>query len=312
MLHVAARLRGAQTEYFLSRILEGKGVSVHRFQTTEELLTLAQRFNLDLVFIGASGSESDDMMRALEMVRTIKNHTYLAVIPTVLYHPRPDDHAVAAAYENGAEEVFSDNVAAHITRVKTTMLMQRSLRDLAVNPSSRLPGPAIIEKEIERQIELGQQFAVCYADLDNFKAFNDYYGYYYGDRVIQLTSRIIKDVVFDLCREGFVGHIGGDDFIFIIPDELVVGICENIIRTFDTIIPYRYHEDDRRRGYIITRNRRDEEETYGIMTVSIAVVVNKGMMFTHVGELSRMLADLKKYAKTLPGSNYVVERRRKY
>ncbi|MFH1699243.1 MAG: GGDEF domain-containing protein [Candidatus Zixiibacteriota bacterium] len=312
MLHIACHTQGTQAEFFLSRIIEGKKASMHRFSTVEELLTLAQRFTLDLAYMGTSGSGDGSIINILEMVRRIKDHTYLAILPTILYQPRPEDNSLTAAFENGAEEFFTDEIPMNIARTKTVMIINRAIRDLSVNPSSRLPGPGIIELEIERQIELGQQFAVCYADLDNFKAFNDYYGYYYGDRVVRLTSRIIKDVVFDLCREGFVGHIGGDDFIFIIPGDMVPKICENILRTFDTFIPFRYAPDDRERGYIITKNRSDEEEKFEIMTLSIAVVINKGKMFKHVGELSHMLADLKKYTKSLKGSNYVIERRKKY
>lgn len=312
MRHVAVHIDGTAAEYFLARILEGTRVSRHYFHTVEELLTLAQRFALDLIFIGNSGADDDPVFGILDTVRAIKSHTYLSIIPTILYHPRPTDTTLLAAYESGAEEFYSDAVPVRIARVKTGMLIQRAMRDLAVNPSTRLPGPGLIDQEIDRQIRMEQQFAVCYADLDNFKAYNDYYGYYYGDRVIRLTARIIKDVVFDLCHEGFVGHIGGDDFIVVIPADLVPRICEGILRTFDLIIPYRYQPEDRRRGYIITGNRRGESEKFAIMTLSIAVVVNKGRMFAHVGEMSHMLADLKKYTKSLTGSNYVVERRRKY
>ena len=312
MKHVAIHITGAKAEYYLTRILEESHVSLHRFTTLEELLTLAQRFSLDLIFMGTGEGEDSELMRLLEMTRRIKDHTFLAIAPTVLYHPHPDDNDLTAAFENGAEEVFSDAIPPHIAKVKTSMIIARAIRDLSVNPSSRLPGPAAIEREIEHQIELEQQFAVCYADLDNFKAFNDFYGYYYGDRVIKLSARIIKDVVFDVCREGFVGHIGGDDFIFIIPSDLVPSICEHIIRTFDTIIPYRYADEDRQRGYIITKNRDDKDQSFEIMTLSIAVVINRGKMFKHVGEMSHMLADLKKYTKSLPGSNYVIERRKKY
>jgi GGDEF domain-containing protein len=312
MLHVASFFDGALAEYYLGRVLEDKKISMHRFNTIEELLTLAQRFSLDLIYMGSARPDKEPMTRILDMARRIKSHTYLAIIPTVLFQPAPEDNTLTAAYENGVEEFFSEAIPSHIAKVKTAMLIGRAFRDLSVNPSSRLPGPAIIEKEIERQIELTQEFAVCYADLDNFKAFNDYYGYYFGDRVIKMTARIIKDVVFDLCREGFVGHIGGDDFIFIIPSDKVPSICENIIRTYDAMIQYRYHNDDRKRGTIVTQNRRGEMETFGIMTLSIAVVINKGKMFGHVGEMSHMLADLKKYAKSLKGSTYVIERRKKY
>ncbi|MEZ5359567.1 MAG: diguanylate cyclase [Candidatus Zixiibacteriota bacterium] len=312
MLHVAIHSRGAKSDHFLNHMLEEPRISYHRFDTMDELLVLAQRFTLDLIFIGAGDESESDKMRLLELTRRIKDHTFLAIVPTILYCSNPEDNDLTAAFENGAEEFYTEKTPSNIARVKTSMIIERAIRDLSVNPSSRLPGPAAIEKEIEHQISLEQQFAVCYADLDNFKAFNDYYGYYYGDRVIKLTARIIKDVVFDLCREGFVGHIGGDDFMFIIPSEKVPPVCEGIIRTFDTIIPYRYSPEDRKNGSIRTKNRNDQDEVFELMTLSIAVVINKGKMFRHVGEMSHMLADLKKYTKSLQGSNYVIERRKKY
>jgi len=170
----------------------------------------------------------------------------------------------------------------------------------------------MIELEIERQMRLGEEFAVCYADLDNFKAFNDHYGYVRADRIIKLVGRILKDIVYDLCPEGFVGHIAGDDFICVVPRNLVHEVCCWVIRCFDTFIPYRYSEDDRERGYILTTNRRGVIEKYPILTISIAVIINEEGKFQHIGELSKMLADLKKATKALSGSNYMIERRKKY
>ncbi|MFQ5606902.1 MAG: diguanylate cyclase, partial [Candidatus Zixiibacteriota bacterium] len=184
--------------------------------------------------------------------------------------------------------------------------------DISINPSSMLPGPSMIEREIDRQIALKQAFAVCYSDLDNFKAYNDAYGYYYGDKIIRLTSRIIRDTVFDMCPEGFVGHVGGDDFVYVIPPEMVRPICDVVVRVFDTLIPYRYYPRDRKRQYIVTTNRRGEIERFALLTLSIAVLINMNQMFSHAGEMSQMLADLKKHAKSQPGSNYVIERRSKY
>jgi diguanylate cyclase (GGDEF)-like protein len=159
---------------------------------------------------------------------------------------------------------------------------------------------------------MGSDFAVCYADLDNFKAYNDYYGYYFGDKVIRLTARIIKDAVFDICPEGFVGHVAGDDFVMILPPDLIDSVCSGVIKTFDSLIPYRYREEDRERGNITTTNRRGEIEQFSLLTLSIAVVINSNREFEHVGELSKMLADLKTATKRLAGSNYMVERRKKY
>jgi len=153
---------------------------------------------------------------------------------------------------------------------------------------------------------------VIYADLDNFKAYNDFYGYSFGDRVIRLLGKIVKDIVFDICREGFVGHIAGDDFIFVVPKDQVETSCSWIIKTFDSLIPYRYQPEDRKRGHITTMNRKQEVENFPLLTIPIAVVLNENGKFAHIGELAKMLADLKKATKQLSGSNYMIERRVKY
>src|SRR5207237_730259 len=120
-------------------------------------------------------------------------------------------------------------------------LMTRTARDVAVNPSTRLPGTTEIEREIRRRMENGELFAVCYADLDHFKEYNDRYSYNDGDRVIYILSRILHDVVKGLLAgRGFVGHIGGDDFIFIIPFDAIPDVCGEVLEVFDTLIPYQY------------------------------------------------------------------------
>jgi diguanylate cyclase (GGDEF)-like protein len=229
-----------------------------------------------------------------------------------MVHPDPPDSDVVSAFENGVEEFIHGEWVERLVKVRIRRVIDRSRRDLAVNPSTRLPGPSIIESEINRQIDMKNRFAVCYADLDNFKAFNDYYGYSEGDKIIRLTARIIKDIVFDLCRGGFVGHIAGDDFIFVIPENLIDETCQAIIKTFDRLIPFWYDEKDRQRGHITTVNRRGDVENFTILTMSIAVLINKNGEFKHVGEMSRMLADLKRVTKSKGGSNYMVERRHKY
>lgn len=308
MLHCACRQEGVDVVYALSRAYVNEGVSFHYFRTVDDLLTLSQRFNIDLAMIAGDG----DFLYELDMVRLIKSHIFLAIIPTVLYHPEPSEEVRISAYENGADQFLSGPWREKLFEVQLRMVAERSRRDISFNPSTALPGPGLIEKEIERLIKMGADFAVCYADIDEFKAYNDYYGYYYGDRMIRLTARIIRDSVFDLCREGFVGHIAGDDFICIVPPDKVAAICENIIKVFDIFVPFRYAEKDREIGSIVTKNRKGEIETFSFITISIAVVVNRQGAFTHAGEMSHMLADLKKYTKSLSGSNYVVERRKKY
>src|SRR5438093_10701852 len=134
-------------------------------------------------------------------------------------------------------------------------LVARAERDVAVNQSTRLPGTTEIEREIKRRMELGEFFAVCYADLDHFKEYNDRYSYYDGDRVIYLLSRILHDVVRGILgKQGFVGHIGGDDFIFVLPIESIGAVCSEILDVFDTLVPYQYNEQDRRAGYYFAQD----------------------------------------------------------
>ena len=281
---------------------------LHYFSDFESLVTICQRFPVAAIIIAAG----NPVMKELQLLQAIKSNVFLSIIPVILYHPNPDDNDIVAAYENGVEDFIYGEWKDRLVQVRIGRVIDRNRRDLSVNPSTLLPGPAIIEREINRLLALQQEFAMAYADLDNFKAYNDYYGYYRGDRTIQLTARIIKDVVFDLCREGFVGHIAGDDFVFIVPVPLIDQICRQIIRTFQELIPSRYDDVDQQRGFITTTNRRGVQESFSLLTLSIAVLINSPGGFEHVGQMSKMLADLKKAVKLQDGSTYMIERRKPY
>jgi GGDEF domain-containing protein len=189
-------------------------------------------------------------------------------------------------------------------------MLNRTERDVSVHPSTRLPGTTEIEREIRRRLDLAGEFAVCYADLDHFKEFNDRYSYYDGDRVIYLLSRILHDVVKGLLgARGFVGHIGGDDFIFVIPGSDIHAVCSEVLSVFDTLIPLQYNEQDRRAGYFFGKDRRGQLHRVPLMTLSIGIVTNRHRAFTHPAQVSELATEMKSYAKTLPGSVFVVDRR---
>jgi diguanylate cyclase (GGDEF)-like protein len=195
-------------------------------------------------------------------------------------------------------------------KIRLDAMLRRSDRDLYVHPSTRLPGAIEIEAEIGRRLALDLHFATCYADLDHFKEFNDRYSYYEGDRVIRILAQILHDVVKGVCHEdGFVGHIGGDDFIFIIPMEAINETCEEIVNIFDLLIPYQYSEQDRRAGYFFGKDRRGQLHRVPLMTVSIGVVTNERRRFTHAAQVSALATEMKSYAKTLPGSVFSIDRR---
>ncbi len=306
--HFALCQAEVNLDFYLKQFFSDCHITFHYFKSFEHLISICQRFPIDIIFLASTVSLKGE----IEVLRSIKQNVFLSIVPVVVVHPNPPDSDIVAAFENGAEEFIHGEWVERLVKVRIKRVIDRSRRDLAVNPSTRLPGPSIIESEINRQIDLKIKFAVCYADLDNFKAFNDYYGYSEGDKVIRLTARIIKDIVFDLCRGGFVGHIAGDDFIFVVPENLIEPTCQAVIRTFDKLIPFWYDDKDRERGFVTTVNRRGDVENFPILTMSIAVLINKNGEFKHVGEMSKMLADLKKQTKAKEGSNYMVERRHKY
>lgn len=308
MLHCALYQKGMDLKERLKPCFPSRKVVWHEFEDLPSLHEFIQSFILDLIFIAGN----DNLSSQLSLAKKIKKHSILSLVPLVLYHPAPDRKTTMASLSAGADEFLLGRWNRQIVSAKLKMMLKRSYRDLGVNPTTRLPGMALIQSELEKRMRKGERFAICHADLDDFKAYNDYYGYFYGDKLICLTSEIVRDIVFSSTRNGFVGHIGGDDFVFLIPSNQVDQICRSIITAFDKIIKTRYKDEDLKKGFIETRNRRGEMERFTIMTLSISVIVNKEKMFSHVGELSHMLVDLKKYTKSLPGSNYVVERRKKY
>ena len=154
-------------------------------------------------------------------------------------------------------------------------------------------------------------FAVCYADLDHFKEFNDRYSYHDGDRMIYILSRILHDVVKGLTGErGFLGHIGGDDFIFMVPIEAIADVCSEVLAVFDLLVPYQYNEQDRRAGYYFGKDRRGQLHRVPLMTLSIGIVTNQHRKFAHPAQVSELATEMKSFAKTQSGSVYVVDRRR--
>jgi GGDEF domain-containing protein len=278
------------------------------FKKFSELSRLARHTVVDAVIIPCRGPAR----RELDLGIRAKTLPSLMVVPVVLWHPDPETETAQRILNSPVDDLVVGDEQDLIAHARLRSTIHRSQRAIDVNPSSRLPGPMTIESVLKGKISRQERFAVCYADLDDFKAYNDYYGYFYGDKVIKITARVIRETVCEFQSDGFVGHIGGDDFVFVVDAPKAERLCETIIDRFDSEIGSCYDPRDRRNGYIITKNRRSVPETFPLMGLSIAVVVNRGRTFTHVGEISHMVADLKKYAKTLPGSNFVIERRSKY
>ncbi|MCC6319587.1 MAG: diguanylate cyclase [Gemmatimonadaceae bacterium] len=284
--------------------LEGARIPVTSAGSADDLMALALRGRPRLaVFDDRDGERS-----FLALLR-LKSDSYTGIVPAVMLTDG-SSRSFEAAFRAGADEVLRRDLEPREFQRRLDLLIRRSDRDVYVHPSTRLPGTVAIEEEMQRRIDRGDRFAVCYADLDHFKEFNDRYSYYDGDRVIRLLSMLLHDVVKGVCGEqGFIGHIGGDDFIFVIPAEYVTETCGEIVTVFDTLIGYQYSEQDRRAGYFFGKDRRGQLHRVPLMTLSIGVVTNERRTFTTAASVSHLATEMKGYAKTLNGSVYSVDRR---
>jgi len=276
------------------------------FDQPEEVEAIVLRGHPCLLFVDGNGARDE----AIGLVKRLKSDAFTAIVPVTTLAPDHHSDQVQAWFGAGADEVVTGLFTPAEQRARLDAMLVRTERDVSVHPSTRLPGTTEIEREIRRRLESDQDFAVCYADLDHFKEFNDRYSYYDGDRVIYLLSRILHDVVRGLLGpRGFVGHIGGDDFIFVIPAGEISPVCGEILDVFDTLIPLQYNDQDRRAGYFFGKDRRGQLHRVPLMTLSIGIVTNRHRRFAHPAQVSELATEMKSYAKTLPGSVFVVDRR---
>lgn len=179
-----------------------------------------------------------------------------------------------------------------------------------VSPLTGLPGNVQIHSELKKRISKEEEFSVLYADLDNFKSYNDVYGFLKGDKIIQFTADILTDEVKKFGIGGFVGHVGGDDFIAIVSGIEIEDLCQRIIARFENKIKSFFTKEDVKKGYIEVANRRGIIEKFPLTAISIAAVVADKNRFTNILEIGDTAAQIKHAVKNVMGSSYIIDRRK--
>ncbi len=180
-----------------------------------------------------------------------------------------------------------------------------------ISPLTGLPGNVQIHAELKKRILKKEPFCALYLDLDNFKAYNDVYGFLKGDQIIEFTAETIIKCIHDSGMENtFIGHIGGDDFIALIPGIVCEKICQNILANFDHNVKKYFTDDDIERGYIEVANRKGIIEQFPLTSLSIGVVVADVGRFGNILEIGEIGAQVKHAAKSVMGSSYAVDRRK--
>ncbi|HTG47058.1 MAG TPA: response regulator [Actinomycetota bacterium] len=195
-----------------------------------------------------------------------------------------------------------------LARVKGTLRRAKEMRNLS--PLTGLPGNIRIQEEIERQVRESHPFAVLYCDLDNFKAYNDQKGFVRGDRLIQSVARIIQDAVLDRNgTEGFIGHVGGDDFVAVVDPDAAEDVAKRICERFEDARADFYESEDLERGFVRIEDRKGVMQDIPLVAVSVGIASTAKRQFAHYGEAVAVATEMKSFAKRQPGSSYAVDRR---
>ncbi|HQK99293.1 MAG TPA: HAMP domain-containing protein [Smithellaceae bacterium] len=190
----------------------------------------------------------------------------------------------------------------------TQRLRELEALHLDASPLTGLPGNLAIENRINYLLGQKKKFALCQVDLDNFKPFADKYGYAWGSEVIKEVAAVLSGYIHENPATGlFLGHIGGDDYVLIGDPFEVESVCRKLVADFQNRIRRFYSDQDAANGYFIGRDRHGIIREFPLVTVTAALVVDDGTRFADALTMGRAVAELKEYAKTLPGSNYVTE-----
>ncbi len=282
-------------------VLELGGYQVRDAGSANAALAEARRFRPDMIVLDVL-MPGIDGYRCAEMIRS---DTAIGMAPIMFLSARGDTADKVRAFRSGAEDYMVKPFDAAELLARVGKALDRQARELGASPTTQLPGADAIQAEIERRIEQCDTTAVaCYLDLDNLKAFNDYYGYAKANAVIRQTGDVIRNVIHRLGSPGdFIGHIAGDDFVFITSSDCVDEVCRAICERFDHLIRLYYDPADRETGFIETKDRFGVQRRFPIMSVSIAgITIARAKTYAALAEVA---AVGKRSAKEIPGSTYV-------
>jgi len=248
-----------------------------------------------------------DGLTALERLRA---NPALASTSIVLLTARGLAEDRIRGLEVGADDYITKpfEIAELVARVKAVLRRTKAARD--TSPLTGLPGNFRIGAEIAQRVSAGTPFALVHGDLDNFKAFNDHYGFMRGDQVIKFCADTLRKAAADIGDPGaFIGHIGGDDFVAIVDPHLAEVFCKAVVDRFDDGILDYYDTADALRGYIEVTDRRGDRYAFPVVSISLGVASTLVRPIATQWEASEIAVEMKEYAKKQPGSSYRIDRR---
>ena len=287
-------------------LLKAWEYNVMELPEEEDVIEYLKKENPNLIIIDATLHGK----KGLEICKEIKGDFLTSYIPTIVLIDKKQLRRDLLNIEQGVDDYLIKPPDPIDLEIRIVLALRSAAHHFNANALTRLPGNKLIERELIQRLDSGNHFSFHYIDIDNFKSYNDKYGYIRGNHVIIDTARIISKNV-KVCGNGkdFVGHIGGDDFVIITTPDKAEPIAKQTIRDFDAMVPGRYSNPDLENGFIVARERSGRIANIPLMSLSIAIVNNTLDNVSNLLELMDVTTELKDYLKALPGSNFMVNRR---
>ncbi|MBI4728912.1 MAG: response regulator [Acidobacteria bacterium] len=289
---------------FVEVNLRLEGYSVVTAADGEQALSVARAENPDLVLLDVMMPKIDGYA-VCQRLRSDGRHAQLAIIMLTAKSLSVDKVVGLTA---GADDYIIKpfDPLELVARVKSTLRRRQEMLDSS--PLTKLPGNRQIEREMERRVSAGELVGVLHADYDNFKAYNDRYGFLEGDKAINFFADILRN----LCESRpntFVGHIGGDDFVVVTAAEDAEAFCRELIKRFGHGVARLYEPEDAGRGYIELEDRQGRMVRFPLLSISIGAATNLLRQVSDYRELVAVATEMKTYAKQQPGNVFAIDRR---
>ena len=259
--------------------LEAEGYEVHEAADGEEGVRQVQKVGPHLVLLDYKMPK----MIGPEVCKALRKDVLLQNLPIIMLTSKGESSDKVEGINAGADDYITKPFDPPELLARVRMILRRTSRALDANPLSKLPGNVSIIEEIQARLDSGNPLAVCYVDLDNFKAFNDKYGFERGDEALKMTARILLIAMRESGTPGdFLGHIGGDDFVLITIPVKAEPLCQKIVTELSRTAASLYDEEDLRRGYIESKDRDGKARNFPLLTISIGIITNEQRPIKHV------------------------------
>ena len=291
---------------FLEACLRAAGYIVSLASNGEEALERALELRPDLVLL-------DVMMpkvHGFEVAERLRRDPRTVTSSIIMLSAKALSSDKVLGLSAGADDYIIKPFDATELLARVTGTLRRAREMRALSPLTGLPGNIRIQEEIRRRVAGEIPFALLYADLDHFKAYNDHYGFVRGDGAIQALVRLATGVVRDVAGiEGFVGHVGGDDLVLITPPEYAEEVAEKLCQGFDQQVTLLYESQDVEQGFVEVKDRQGNLKKFPLPTLSVGVATTKNRPFEHYGDAVAVATEMKQVAKKRSGSAFVVDSR---